>query len=150
MEHGNTLSDPFGRIEYSISSLITCIYSSFLYQKKSREQIKDVIQSTLAFIISIFSTSPSVRIPPATPEELVGDGDFCAVLWNDESHSFNEVIGQVADATGMSVEEARVVAETVDSVVCALLLIVREEQLWLSVEIKRLWSRLRERSTRLN
>lgn len=43
---------------------------------------------------------------------------YSLVLWNDESHSFDEVIKVVSEATNCTPARARAVAEAVDSHVC--------------------------------
>jgi len=43
---------------------------------------------------------------------------FAVVLWNDEQHSFNEVIAHVEDAIKCTELDAKKIAEKVDSYVC--------------------------------
>lgn len=39
---------------------------------------------------------------------------YALLLWNDENHSYNEVINQVVDATGYTPSESKRIAEMVD------------------------------------
>ncbi|KNC99335.1 uncharacterized protein SPPG_05583 [Spizellomyces punctatus DAOM BR117] len=58
--------------------------------------------------------------PPETQEQSTPDGlgqpqlKFACVLWNDETHSFQEVIDQVMEAVRVDDDEAKGVAEAVD------------------------------------
>lgn len=45
---------------------------------------------------------------------------FGVLLWNDETHSFQEVISQVVEATHVSAASARLLAEQVDAIVCCV------------------------------
>ncbi|TPX55891.1 hypothetical protein PhCBS80983_g04953 [Powellomyces hirtus] len=96
--------------------------------------MRSTISTVLDFMIDTFCDSPSklsVPLPSehsafisADPPEVreletpIGSGSaryyHSLVLWNDETHSFNEVIDQVKEAMDISVDEAKAVAETVD------------------------------------
>jgi hypothetical protein len=41
--------------------------------------------------------------------------EFVCILWNDEDHSFTDVINRVSETTNMSTARARKIAETVDT-----------------------------------
>ena len=50
------------------------------------------------------------------PDPLIGpDSVYSCILWNDESHSFDEVIHQAVLALGVTEAQARTIAETVDA-----------------------------------
>ncbi len=94
--------------------------------------MKSTISTIFDFVIDTLTDSPYAHAPPKSIMELkeimkadcAEPGAFCCVLlWNDEVHSFQEVISQVMDATGCSQNEARVAAETVDSYVFFCLLL---------------------------
>ncbi|PWN27822.1 hypothetical protein BDZ90DRAFT_232210 [Jaminaea rosea] len=56
-------------------------------------------------------------LPPSSPAVLQQGGherEYALILWNDEKHSFREVIDTVKEALDVSDEEARAVAERVD------------------------------------
>ncbi|CAJ0823623.1 3994_t:CDS:10 [Entrophospora sp. SA101] len=94
--------------------------------------IHEAISTVLVFMIDTLSASPEEKLPPSevdqvkkeaiessysirylttTPDEKL----FAIILWNDESHSFSEVIDQLADATGCTKDAAKSIAERVDS-----------------------------------
>lgn len=58
---------------------------------------------------------PTVDAPGAYSFQPSASGKvYSVILWNDEKHSFKEVIDQVTDATGVSEAHAKGVAERVD------------------------------------
>ncbi|ORY89075.1 hypothetical protein BCR35DRAFT_300874 [Leucosporidium creatinivorum] len=59
------------------------------------------------------SPSPSPSAPSAAPSEPAGP--WSVILWNDEKHSFSQVIDQVNRATGVSRQAAAEVAQRVDT-----------------------------------
>ena len=62
-------------------------------------------------------------IPPDTnsfekvnmPGVPADDETFAIILWNDEVHSFDDVIGAVSEALAVTRDNARAVAESVDA-----------------------------------
>ncbi|KAJ3020715.1 hypothetical protein HKX48_000314 [Thoreauomyces humboldtii] len=54
---------------------------------------------------------------PVNPMHNLPSGDqyYACVLWNDEAHSFHEVIDQVKEALDASADEGKVIAEAVDN-----------------------------------
>jgi len=98
------------------------------------DSIHTTISTVLDFMLDTLSASPEEMSP--LPEEEVKEevkraalyirdpinnvGEeklFAVVLWNDEHHSFHEVIERLMDATGCSKAEAKAIAERVDSYV---------------------------------
>ncbi|KAJ3153865.1 hypothetical protein HDU89_008730 [Geranomyces variabilis] len=98
------------------------------------ESIRATVSTALDFIIDTLTDSPSKLSLPvsaahaafsgadppeacemrATPASATPRYYLALVLWNDEAHSFSEVIGQVQDALNVVSDDARMVAETVD------------------------------------
>lgn len=76
-------------------------------------------------IHSTLRTSPSDLSEPQTldeiqtqnPPEVDVPESYTAILWNDESHSFNEVIDQVCAAIHCDESHAQNVANSVDQYV---------------------------------
>lgn len=75
------------------------------------------------YLLDTFDYSPDVTGVPAKEEHLwkLPSGDpmmmkdqFCVVLWNDDKHSFDEVIQLLCDMTSRTREEASIVADTID------------------------------------
>ncbi|KAI8819844.1 uncharacterized protein EV422DRAFT_620707 [Fimicolochytrium jonesii] len=102
-----------------------------------QNSIRTTIATVLDFVIDTISDSPSKLPKPSRgdgstvicldapedhelgfassdPEATLKYNHAC-ILWNDETHSFTEVIDQVKDAMGVTTNEAKIVAETVDS-----------------------------------
>ncbi|KAJ2908984.1 E3 ubiquitin-protein ligase ubr1, partial [Coemansia aciculifera] len=94
-----------------------------------RRSIELTIAVVLEFILETFSTSP-VNLNPQFDEAsiledarnssfAIGDDEpqtkFAVVLWNDEVHSFQDVIDQCTEALQCSMAEAKRIAETVDA-----------------------------------
>ncbi|KAJ1953443.1 E3 ubiquitin-protein ligase ubr1, partial [Linderina pennispora] len=93
-----------------------------------RRAIELTIAVVLEFILETFSTSPvhlrtsfderSIIEDAQSASEALGDPEvqtkFAIVLWNDEVHSFQDVIDQCTQALDCSPVEARKIAETVD------------------------------------
>jgi hypothetical protein len=61
-----------------------------------------------------------------TPEQVMemsenqDVNEYIGYLWNDESHSFQEVIDQLVDGIGCTETQGRKIAETVDEIVRVL------------------------------
>ncbi|KAJ2755719.1 E3 ubiquitin-protein ligase ubr1 [Coemansia pectinata] len=94
-----------------------------------RRSIELTIAVVLEFILETFATSP-VNLNPQFDESsimedarnasfAIGDDEpqtkFAVVLWNDEVHSFQDVIDQCTEALQCSMVEAKRIAETVDA-----------------------------------
>ncbi|KAJ3284110.1 hypothetical protein HK104_010088, partial [Borealophlyctis nickersoniae] len=94
--------------------------------------MRSTIATVLDFVIDTFADSPSDFAVPTTVDEVlsanppesheeaqrISDGrsaPFACVLWNDEVHSFQEVIDQVVEAVHCSTAFAKSVAERVDA-----------------------------------
>ncbi|TPX78630.1 hypothetical protein CcCBS67573_g00072 [Chytriomyces confervae] len=99
--------------------------------------MRATISTALDFIIDTFNASPTNFTLPTRLESVLsanppepGDEDcganlenvefkrdmFVCILWNDESHTFDEVIAKVRGGTNCSEERAAEVAVTVDAV----------------------------------
>ncbi|CAB4385880.1 unnamed protein product [Rhizophagus irregularis] len=96
------------------------------------DSIHVTISTVLDFILDTLYASPE-EMSPLSEEEVreeakraanfirdpINNVDeeklFAVVLWNDEHHSFHEVIEQLMDATSCSKAEAKAIAERVDS-----------------------------------
>ncbi|CAG8556007.1 52_t:CDS:10, partial [Ambispora gerdemannii] len=119
------------------------VTESFELEKKRFEEnlpqdlltsIHNTISTVLEFILDTLSTSPKEKIPPRsidevkqealatacaignnTVEDMEQEKMFAVVLWNDEHHSFNEVIDQVTAAIECSEADAKRITERVDS-----------------------------------
>ncbi|RIA96511.1 hypothetical protein C1645_707932 [Glomus cerebriforme] len=96
------------------------------------DSIHITISTVLDFMLDTLSASPEEMSPLSEAEvkeeakraalyirDPINNVDeeklFAVVLWNDEHHSFHEVIEQLMDATGCSKAEAKAIAERVDS-----------------------------------
>lgn len=94
-----------------------------------RRQIKSTIAVVLDYVLETFAVSPE-DVEPKSAEEIISESrdsdralgtpatarsSYACVLWNDEKHSFDEVIGIVMQATRCSKQQATRVAESVDA-----------------------------------
>ena len=80
--------------------------------------LRTVIVKALDILIDSLLPSPIAR------ESSISLSGTCAlILWNDESHSFDEVIDAVMEAVGYSEDAAREVANIVDARVCLYFLL---------------------------
>ncbi|KAI9474806.1 hypothetical protein BDB00DRAFT_879700 [Zychaea mexicana] len=94
------------------------------------QQIKSTIQVVMDYILETFAVSPenlSLRSKPEIQQDCeasdkaLGMPDsgnrpmYACILWNDEKHSFDEVIDVVMRATNCTKMEASKVAESVDA-----------------------------------
>ncbi|KAJ2703649.1 E3 ubiquitin-protein ligase ubr1 [Coemansia sp. IMI 209128] len=94
-----------------------------------RRSIELTIAVVLEFILETFATSP-VNLSPHFDENTIMEDarnassaiedeepqtKFAVVLWNDEVHSFQDVIDQCTEALQCSTAEAKRIAETVDA-----------------------------------
>ncbi|RHZ54062.1 hypothetical protein Glove_431g29 [Diversispora epigaea] len=95
--------------------------------------IHNTICTVLDFMLNTLSVSPEEMTPPPNEQEvkqeaeyvgrMINDTDddieeeklFAIILWNDEHHSFQDVIDQVVEATSCTKEVARRLAEKIDS-----------------------------------
>ncbi|KAA1468351.1 hypothetical protein DENSPDRAFT_833612 [Dentipellis sp. KUC8613] len=88
-----------------------------------RESMTKTVAYALDFIIDTLDYSPEeTSVPPneadlrlqPSADPMMKD-QYCIVLWNDEKHSFNEVIELLVNTTGRTPEEASQAADRVDS-----------------------------------
>ncbi|KAF9932455.1 hypothetical protein FBU30_008158 [Linnemannia zychae] len=94
--------------------------------------IRQTIAAVLDFIIDTMTTSPeNMNGTRVSKEQIQRDAvdagniagettdlenmDFVCILWNDEDHSFTDVINRVSETTHMPSNYARKIAETVDT-----------------------------------
>ncbi|KAF9180948.1 hypothetical protein BGZ51_005784 [Haplosporangium sp. Z 767] len=102
------------------------------YPPEVAEAIRKTIATILDFIIDTMTTSPeNMNATRESKEQIQRDAvdagniagettdldnmDFACILWNDEDHSFPDVINRVSETTSMSSNYARKIAETVDT-----------------------------------
>ncbi|KIY73143.1 hypothetical protein CYLTODRAFT_387655 [Cylindrobasidium torrendii FP15055 ss-10] len=87
-----------------------------------RESMNRTVGCVLDFILDTLDYSPDEPMAPKSEAELRKQpsaelpmkDSFCVVLWNDEKHSFDEVIKLLCDKTGMTVEAASETAHRID------------------------------------
>ncbi|CAG8598717.1 10072_t:CDS:10 [Funneliformis mosseae] len=95
--------------------------------------IHNTISTVLDFMLDTLSASPEEMTPPLNDADVRKEANraalyirdhvnivdeeklFAVVLWNDEHHSFHEVIDQVMEAIECSQAEAKAMAKRVDS-----------------------------------
>lgn len=86
------------------------------------------IAYALDFALDTLDFSPDETIYPSNEQDLkkqvtadpIATDYYAVVLWNDEKHSFDDVIQHVRDATGCSTKDASDIATRVDAqVLCA-------------------------------
>ncbi|KAG0300770.1 hypothetical protein BGZ98_008913, partial [Dissophora globulifera] len=102
------------------------------YPPEVVSSIHKTIATVLDFIIDTMTTSPeNMNGTRISKEQIQRDAvdagniageitdlenmDFVCILWNDEDHSFTDVINRVSETTNMSSTYARKIAETVDT-----------------------------------
>ncbi|KAG0348681.1 hypothetical protein BG004_004502 [Podila humilis] len=102
------------------------------YPPEVAASIRKTIATLLDFIIDTMTTSPEnmngtreskeqIQRDAVDAGNIAGEStdlenmSFACILWNDEDHSFTEVIDRVSGATGMPSNYARKIAETVDT-----------------------------------
>ncbi|PSR82970.1 hypothetical protein PHLCEN_2v5940 [Hermanssonia centrifuga] len=87
------------------------------------ESMSRTVGYALDYVLDTLDYSPEETAVPRSEEELMqqptGDpmslkDQFCVVLWNDDKHSFDEVIQLLCDMTGRTREEASASAVRVD------------------------------------
>ena len=87
-----------------------------------RDTMARTVSYALDFIIDTLDYSPDEVNPPATEDDLRAQpsGDpmlreqYSVVIWNDDKHSFEEVIQLLCDMTTRSREEAKESADRID------------------------------------
>ncbi|KAI0960979.1 hypothetical protein AcV7_000205 [Taiwanofungus camphoratus] len=87
-----------------------------------RDTMSRTIGYALDFVLDTLDHSPDETVPPADETSLRSQpsGDpmtrdqFCIIVWNDDKHSFEEVIQLLRDVTNRSRDEASVVADHID------------------------------------
>lgn len=80
----------------------------------------------LDFVLDTLDYSPDDATPPHDENELraqpsaepVSKDFYAVLLWNDEKHSFEEVIHNISDATGCSRDVASDMVYRIDDEVC--------------------------------
>ncbi|KAG0036039.1 hypothetical protein BGZ82_004786 [Podila clonocystis] len=102
------------------------------YPPEVASSIRKTIATVLDFIIDTMTTSPeNMNGTRESKEQIQRDAvdagniagettdlenmQYACILWNDEDHSFTEVIDRVSGATNMPSNYARKIAETVDT-----------------------------------
>jgi E3 ubiquitin-protein ligase UBR1 len=102
------------------------------YPPEVTTSIRRTIAAVLDFIIDTMTTSPeNMNGTRVSKEQIQRDAvdagniagettnldlmDFVCILWNDEDHSFTDVINRVSETTNMASNYARKIAETVDT-----------------------------------
>ncbi|KAG9323094.1 hypothetical protein KVV02_006809 [Mortierella alpina] len=102
------------------------------YPPEVAASIRKTIATVLDFIIDTMTTSPeNMNATRESKEQIQRDAvdagnvagettdldnmDFVCILWNDEDHSFTDVINRVSETTHMPSNYARKIAETVDT-----------------------------------
>ena len=88
-----------------------------------RESMSKTIGYAIDYILDTLDYSPEVTgAPPKedflwkqpTGDPMMMKDQFCVVLWNDDKHSFDEVIQLLMDLTGRTREESSDIADTID------------------------------------
>jgi E3 ubiquitin-protein ligase UBR1 len=89
-----------------------------------QESMKRTIGYALDFILETLDVSPDEpsNPPPATEADLraQSSGDpmmkdvYCVLIWNDDKHSFDEVIQLVLDTTNKTHDEAYIIVKNID------------------------------------
>ncbi|RUP52467.1 hypothetical protein BC936DRAFT_145224, partial [Jimgerdemannia flammicorona] len=95
--------------------------------------IRSTIATVLDFVLETFAASPSTIAPPASRQAVElearqtalmtdrgpmleeGREKYACVLWNDENHSFVQVIEVVTEGSGCTESEAELIAKQVDT-----------------------------------
>ncbi|KAG0230794.1 hypothetical protein B0O80DRAFT_469463 [Mortierella sp. GBAus27b] len=102
------------------------------YPPEVAASIRRTVETLLDFIIDTMTTSPeNMNATRESKEKIQRDAidagntsgettdldnmEFVCILWNDEDHSFTDVINRVSETTSMSSSYARKIAETVDT-----------------------------------
>lgn len=87
------------------------------------ESMSRAVGYAMDYVLDTFDYSPEVTVAPTTEELLwkqpTGDpmmmkDQFCVILWNDDKHSFEEVIQLLRDLTGRTREEAAEITDKID------------------------------------
>ncbi|KAI0045753.1 hypothetical protein FA95DRAFT_93210 [Auriscalpium vulgare] len=87
-----------------------------------RESMNKTVAYALDFIIETLDYSPDDTSVPQNEADLriqpsadpMSKDHYCVVLWNDEKHSFSEVVDLLVNVTARSREDAQAVADRVD------------------------------------
>ncbi|KAK0502977.1 hypothetical protein EDD18DRAFT_1276884 [Armillaria luteobubalina] len=87
-----------------------------------RETMSKTVGYALDFILDTLDFSPDEPSVPANEADLrvqpsadpMSKDHYCIVLWNDEKHSFDEVIKLLCDKTNCSHEEASEITQRID------------------------------------
>ncbi|KAF8525093.1 hypothetical protein BU17DRAFT_41819 [Hysterangium stoloniferum] len=133
-----------------------------------RESMARTIAYAVDYALDTLTNSPDDIIPPHGEHELrtqesgdpFGKEVYAVLLWNDEKHSFEEVINNVCEATGLPRydvaeivdridEEGREVVETSEDILRLLDVGTRLHQIDLGVTIRRTYDTYREQISAL-
>lgn len=87
------------------------------------------IAYALDFVLDTLDYSPDDALPPHDEDELRSQPSaepilkefYAIILWNDDKHSFEEVIQNICEATGCSREVASEMVVRIDEEVLSLL-----------------------------
>ncbi|KAF8910386.1 hypothetical protein CPB85DRAFT_1413971 [Mucidula mucida] len=87
-----------------------------------RENMNKTVGYALDFVLDTLDYSPDEPLVPKTDVEMrkqpsadpMMKEQYCIVLWNDEKHSFDEVIGLLCDKVGRTREDASECAHRID------------------------------------
>lgn len=87
-----------------------------------REGMNKTVGYALDFVLDTLDYSPDEPSVPSNEADLrlqlsadpLMKDQYCVVLWNDDKHSFDEVIKLLCDLTGRSREEASEIAHRID------------------------------------
>jgi hypothetical protein len=97
-----------------------------------RESMSRTVAYALDFVLDTLDFSPDETVLPQNEHELrkqdtadpIPSEIYAVLLWNDEKHSFNEVIHHVKDSTGCTIEEATRIANCIDQEVRTFCILV--------------------------
>ncbi|KAI8803245.1 hypothetical protein BJ742DRAFT_683363 [Cladochytrium replicatum] len=127
-ESGSESLQPLPKVHSKGSRYLTqCLID---YDQDLVSAMRTVIATSLDFILDTFADCPEDLTLPETVESIynangwevpqeeeqhrAGKMPYTLSLWNDETHSFEEVINKVMETTGCSTAEAEEVAKAVD------------------------------------
>ncbi|EEB86883.1 hypothetical protein MPER_16009, partial [Moniliophthora perniciosa FA553] len=87
-----------------------------------RETMHRTVGYALDFVLDTMDYSPDEPSVPANEADLrlqpsadpMMKDQYCVIVWNDDKHSFDEVIKLICDLTGRSREEAAEMTQRVD------------------------------------
>lgn len=87
-----------------------------------RESMTRTIDCVIEFILDTLDSSPEETVPPKDEADLKRlllpldrGAPLATVLWNDEKHSFTEVVSALCELIGCSSKEGLKIAELIDN-----------------------------------